>query len=1526
MQLTEENFSSDSSVSSLDPNLIYLQLNNHDYYLTKPSALLDTNYSKSLPLNKFEHVPIIRVFGCLPSGHRVLCHIHGIFPYIYIPYDGKIESDSYTLRNQKCLHLHVLLESKLHDVPFQSDYTFNGNLKYIADVSLVKAIPFYGYHIGWSVFYKISLLNPSYVNKLSDMLRNGTILNKEIETFESNIPYLLQFVTDFNLFGCDWIKLTECYFRSPILNQILNIDNLMLNSQLKQFLTKFCQRSGTTNDGNTNILPRSGFQRIGNSLLEIDILPQFIQNRKELQFKELHHSFIEYLNNNIDTSNSVHYITSTKQMVKDLMEQRQMFELDMYKKPTDVNRNSSDAYPKWQRTKENQNMYNKARKSTTFHFGNRRLTFDNFIQSSNIFENIQKIEESVSNLWPVRPDISKISLYNIGKETPPNDSNIIVQGRDIVDPSINNNETNYEIGSNIEQNDIFDYKAITQTKNILSPSLDLSTLYPEEIEAFPKYSLDISLTQTMTKKRKKHLQFLNNIKSPISNSLFSENICFKKLKNRPKPRHFPILNGGNCFIYKESKITYQSILDDLENLGYPKINFKDPFFSNPLDKRNKLFVYAGKRFEINSSHLSDRIPIEFQENSVILETKIQQKLFSTWRYVTQPPTYKEIASFCNKLPMSTKPVKKKKFLSQIDMTMSDKSASEDSFNKKSTTIQNHLTHLSLEIHVNTRADKYPDPVLDEVVMIFWILDNETYPFDLEMEHQGIMVVNKDMHNKKFINKVEFAASPITVAFYKTEFEMFDALTDLILLFDPDILSGYEIHKSSWGYIIDRCTQIHKFNIVNEISRVNNKYQNKIKDAWGYTHTSGFSITGRYMLNIWRIMRASFNLTQYSIENISQHVLKLRLPHFSYSFLTSLWSSDSTITQLKTVISYWMKRTELNILLIEKDDFIERTTEFSRLLGIDFNSVFYRGSQYKVESILLRLCKLESFLMNSPSKQDVKRQKSLECVPLVMEPQSAFYKSPLVILDFQSLYPSIMIAYNYCYSTIIGRVDTLNLKSNEIGTTQIPLRENLLELLKNDITISPNGIVFVKESVRKSTLSKMLTEILDLRVMVKKTISELPSTKKTLKKQLNNKQLALKLLANVVYGFTSASFSGRMPCSDLADAIVQTGRETLEHAIDMIEQNPEWGAKVVYGDTDSLFVYLPGKSKKDAFRIGNEISIKVSENNPKPIILKFEKVYLPSILLSKKRYVGYSYENILQTKAVFDSKGIETVRRDGHPAQQKIVEKSLKILFDTSDLTLVKDYVQQQFSKLYEGKVSVQEFCFAKEVKLGSYKSDSTAPAGALVAKKQMEKDHRTEPQYKERIPYLIVKGKSGEILRNRSVSPKDFFSRTDLSLNADYYIDKTLIPPLSRLFNIMGINVEEWKFDLKRSTSKQGLCTTKDNKKVGNSQFCSNCGNRFIILEDSLLCQVCLEKKKDTSANILRTQISREQEFNNILTVCRTCTYKYTKNANIEGHYISRNCESYDCPVYYSRIKIKRYLTDENSSRKYHSLKFLDEW
>ena len=88
----------------------------------------------------------------------------------------------------------------------------------------------------------------------------------------------------------------------------------------------------------------------------------------------------------------------------------------------------------------------------------------------------------------------------------------------------------------------------------------------------------------------------------------------------------------------------------------------------------------------------------------------------------------------------------------------------------------------------------------------------------------------------------------------------------------------------------------------------------------------------------------------------------------------------------------------------------------------------------------------------------------------------------------------------------------------------------------------------------------------------------PPPPQALLRVLDARQLGLKLLANTTYGYMAASFSGRMPCIEIGDSIVRKSRETLERAIRLVNSTREWGARVVYGDTDRWEVKVVGKSR------------------------------------------------------------------------------------------------------------------------------------------------------------------------------------------------------------------------------------------------------------------------------------------------------------------------------------------------------------
>lgn len=123
-----------------------------------------------------------------------------------------------------------------------------------------------------------------------------------------------------------------------------------------------------------------------------------------------------------------------------------------------------------------------------------------------------------------------------------------------------------------------------------------------------------------------------------------------------------------------------------------------------------------------------------------------------------------------------------------------------------------------------------------------------------------------------------------------------------------------------------------------------------------------------------------------------------------------------------------------------------------------------------------------------------RMASPETIPLTMEPESGIYRDPVIVLDFQSLYPSMMIAYNYCFTTCLGKLSNLAKLDESIEhlTTLGALKysalppEKIQELWADKkLHISPVGGVFLKKDVRKGLLSMLVEELLDTRIMVKK---------------------------------------------------------------------------------------------------------------------------------------------------------------------------------------------------------------------------------------------------------------------------------------------------------------------------------------------------------------------------------------------------------------------------------------------------------
>ncbi|XP_033741299.1 uncharacterized protein LOC117328070 [Pecten maximus] len=773
----------------------------------------------------------------------------------------------------------------------------------------------------------------------------------------------------------------------------------------------------------------------------------------------------------------------------------------------------------------------------------------------------------------------------------------------------------------------------------------------------------------------------------------------------------------------------------------------------------------------------------------------------------------------------------------------------------------------------------------------------------------------------FLQRSGIDLGDLQVTYVRDEEELYTVfLDDLIAKWDPDILVGYEIQNFSWGYLLQRASHL-SIPLCSKLSRIPGEKTGSrfsaSKDEYGADHMSEIHIVGRIVLNLWRLLKHEVTLNIYSFENVCYHVLHQRVPQFSFRTLSN-WFNHKTHLHRWRLIEYYITRVKGNLQLIDQLDLIGRTSEFARVFGIEFYHVLSRGSQYRVESMMLRLAKPLNYIPVSPSVHQRARMRAPECIALTLEPESRFYADPVVVVDFQSLYPSIMIAHNYCFSTCLGRLRWLDKAHEgpiEFGCTHLKIPPSVLKKLENDITVSPNGVVFVQQHVRKGVISAMVEEILNTRLMVKKAMKSYKKDK-ALCKLLDARQMGLKLIANVTYGYTGANFSGRMPCIEVADSIVRKARETLERAIKLVEDTPRWGARVVYGDTDSMFIELKGRSKEEAFKIGYEICNAVTAANPKPMKLKFEKVYLPCILQTKKRYVGFSYETPDQKEPIFDAKGIETVRRDACPAVAKILERTIKTLFTTRDVSQAKRYVQTQCRKLMEGKVSLQDLVFAKEYRgMAGYKPGACVPA-LEISKKSLQHDRRSEPRVGERVPYVIVYGSPGLPLIQLVRTPADLLTDPSLRLNATYYITKQILPPLDRIFSLMGVNVFLWYNEMPKVTRVvPQTVMAPDSKKGTISQFfsvvsCPVCEEQT----NQDICNKCARNPQKVAITLNNRIRDWDQVYADLTKICNNCM-------SVQDD--SQPCISLDCPILFRRRTAKLDITKGQQLRSI-AIKVLD--
>lgn len=797
-----------------------------------------------------------------------------------------------------------------------------------------------------------------------------------------------------------------------------------------------------------------------------------------------------------------------------------------------------------------------------------------------------------------------------------------------------------------------------------------------------------------------------------------------------------------------------------------------------------------------------------------------------------------------------------------------------------------LRTLSFDIECSNRKGIFPEPEHDSVIQI-------------------ANVVVKQGVKEPFIRCIFTLRScaPIAgavVKSYDSEKEMLLAWSKFVVQIDPDILTGYNIQNFDLGYLLSRAKTLncHDFPYLGRIPDAMTQARKVVLQSQqlGKRENLDINIEGRVQFDLILVLRRDYKLRSYKLNAVSYHFLQEQKEDVHHSIITDLFNGNEQTRRRLAV--YCLKDAVLPLKLLDKLMCVINYMEMARVTGVPLGYLLTRGQQIKVISQVLREAKVHNYILPTiPIVQGDDFEGAT-----VLDPMTGYYSTPIATLDFASLYPSIIIAHNLCYTTLLNDAAVIkyNLKPEEYIKT-------------------PAGFLFKKPSENHQTIvPQILKNLLTARKRAKDDLKK--ETDPFKKMILDGRQLALKISANSVYGFTGAQV-GKLPCLEISRSVTGFGRDMIDTTKKCVMEQftiangYKYDAIVIYGDTDSVMVKFGVPTVEEAMELGREAAAFVSKQFISPIKLEFEKVYFPYLLINKKRYAGL-YWTRPEKHDKMDCKGIETVRRDNCTLVANLIDVCLQKILMDRDPEGAKRHAQRVISDLLCNRIDISHLVITKELTKndGEYGSKQ---AHVELANRMKKRDPAGAPKLGDRVPYVIITGQKGQPAYLKSEDPL-YVLENNIPIDTDYYLTNQISKPLLRIFEpILGDRAESELLRgdhtriKKQVTSRVGALSMFTKRR----NQCLGC--KTPLDDDTLaVCKSCEEREGELYLSNIDKLNEFEVKFSRLWTQCQRC------QGNLHEEVI---CTSSDCPIFYMRKKVHKDLADQHKVMRRFGLPAWDE-
>lgn len=599
--------------------------------------------------------------------------------------------------------------------------------------------------------------------------------------------------------------------------------------------------------------------------------------------------------------------------------------------------------------------------------------------------------------------------------------------------------------------------------------------------------------------------------------------------------------------------------------------------------------------------------------------------------------------------------------------------------------------------------------------------------------------------------------------------------------DPDLIVTHDMNDCQLDVICDRISAL-KLPMWSRIGRLSlSAMPKKTKDYF----------VGRMICDIKSSAEELIKSRSYDLNTLCTNVLNLQEGErvdVSNDDMYEMYESSENILKL---IALTMQDCSYVIRLMCELNVLPLALQITNICGNLMGRTLQGGRSERNEFLLLHAFTEKEFIVpdrkvreinwnavneagddGAPTNMTTGRRKPAYSGGLVLEPLKGFYDRYILLMDFNSLYPSIIQEYNICFTTI-------DEPDNEDEMPEIPSSE-----------------------VEQGVLPRQIRNLVERRREVKKLM--VPGLEPDLYAQYHIRQMALKLTANSMYGCLGFVHS-RFYAKHLAALVTHKGREILMNTKGIVTK---LNYEVIYGDTDSIMINSHTEDYNEVFKIG--LSIKQAVNKIyRQVELDIDGAYRYMLLLNKKKYAALTATKTKTGDISFkqEHKGLDIVRRDWSQISVMAGKLVLDELLCDSPMDERIDNIHMHLEKIRdnvnEGLVPLPMFTITKQLTKAprEYQKIGSMPHVQVA----MRVNSTLNKRYKKGdvIPYVICEDGTTNAATQRAYHLDELKTREDLKIDKLYYLAHQVHPVVSRLIKVIEGT------DASRIAASLGLDPTK---------------------------------------------------------------------------------------------------------------------